>query len=159
MLPMKGEYKQSRLFATASLPQRTGRRPPPIYCAYAGCETSTSENKPYCSSHVGCLEYYSTVNKKHESALEELARVVQRETEPWKEVDVNGVIARDVLSMVWEQPRTPASIKRSLHYCEGLEDAEVTKVAQAYLCALEEMGLVHSRPTVNSTVYGYVIRS
>jgi hypothetical protein len=107
----------------------TGRKKP-THCEAEDCSQATREGKPFCSDHVERLSYVQEVQARIVAREAELAAVKKR---GGRAVDLEGIIARDVLCSLWiNGERSVARLSRELnvdfevlkHYVARLKKAK-----------------------------------
>lgn len=121
----------------------------PTRCRHEQCHKETNGGKAYCTGHVLRQDYAASVHADVLATSRELSRVGRLEAagkDGMDAVDVSGLVCREILAMIEDEPMTANRIGRAI---SGFyEDATRTspRVVAAYVRALKAAGLVRTRP-------------
>lgn len=84
--------------------QRPTERPETAHCGVVRCSRRTREGKPFCDNHLERIPYVQGVLERRRQLQLEVTRALD-----WGVVDVEGMLARDVINLVTFRGRMVAS--------------------------------------------------
>jgi hypothetical protein len=105
------------------------------FCGVEGCGELTTKKKPFCQTHIEQVTHGRTLSEELKQRKEEQVRVLAKGKKGWKEVDLNGSRAQELLNVLEVQGAlTPEGLASKL--------AIDVRVLAGYIHAFERVGRV-----------------